>query len=237
MNRFRPLLIAATLFSFGCLDTTGSNAITLPFDFTNPSQPVGGGWTGVIADVPADRVADAQLIDAFKSLPAPFGAYTGIEQGATSINGGVFVFHKKWISSPWTPGRMFSVRMDMTFMSNIAAGCTGGTAVFLKAGVSGDEPTVAADPQGVLRLNLDKGSGNSGGRFIKFGDITNGVTGCPAEATWNYRDTQTLSQAETLTIDPNGGFWIFIGTQSTFAGSHDIYLLGVRLILTPLDQQ
>jgi len=237
MTRFRPLLIAASLFSLGCLDTTGSNAISLPFDFTNPSQPVGDGWTGVIADVPADRVADAQLITAFKSLPAPYAAYTGIEQGATSVDGGVFVFHKKWIASPWTPGRTFSVRLDMTFMSNIAAGCAGGTGVFLKAGVSSEEPVVAPDPQGILRLNLDKGTGSSGGRFIKFGDITNGATGCPTEATWNYRDTQTLGQAETLTIDPNGGFWVFIGTQSTVAGSHDIYLLGIRLLLTPLDQQ
>jgi hypothetical protein len=126
----------------------------------------------------------------------------------------------------------------MTFMSNLAAGCAGGagTGVFLKAGLSGVEPTVAADPQGVLRLNLDKGTGNAGGRFIKFGDITNGVPGCPAEASWTYRETQTLSQTETLTIDQNGGFWIFIGTESTFAGSHDIYLLGIRLHLTPLDE-
>ena len=235
MTRFRPLLIAASLLSVGCLDTTGSNSVNLPFDFTNPSQPIGDGWTGVIADVPADRVAEANLVSSFRSLPAPFGAYVGIEQGATSVNGGVFVFHKKWIGSPWPPGRAFSIRLNMTFMSNVAIGCAGGTAVFVKAGVSGIEPVVAADGQGVLRLNLDKGTGNAGGRFIKFGDITNGVSGCPTEASWTYRETQTLNQTETLTIDENGGFWIFMGTQSTFAGSHDIYLLGIRIILTPLD--
>lgn len=238
MTRFRPLLIATSLFSLGCLDVSGSNLINLPFDFTNPSQPVGTGWTGVIADVPADRVADAQLVNAFKSLPAPYDAYTGIEQGATSVNGGVFVFHKKWIASPWIPGRSFTVRLDMTFMSNVAAGCTatGGTAIFLKAGVSGTEPIVAADPQGILRLNLDKGTGNAAGRFVKFGDITNGVAGCPTEASWTYRQTQTLSQTETLTIDPNGGFWIFFGTQSLFAGRHDIYLLGISVYLLPVGE-
>lgn len=237
MTRFRPILIAASLLSLGCLDTTGSNAVTLPFDFTNPSQAIGEGWTGVIADVPADRVSDAQLVSVFKSLPAPYSVYNGIEHGATSVNGGAFVFHKKWIASPWVPGRTFSVRLDMSFLSNIAAGCTGGggTAVFLKAGLSGVEPVVAADAQGVLRLNLDKGTGSSPGRFVKFGDITNGAAGCPAEASWTPRETQVLSQTETLTIDQNGGFWIFIGTQSTFAGSHDIYLLGIRLNLTPLD--
>lgn len=238
MTRFRPLLIAASLLSLGCLDTTGSNEINLPFDFTNPSEPVGDGWTAVIADVPADRVADAHLVSAFRSLPAPYDSYTGIEEGATSVNGDVFVFHKKWIASPWIPGRSFTVRVDMTFMSNVAAGCTtaGGTAVFLKAGVSGTEPIVAADAQGVLRLNIDKGTGNAAGRFVKFGDITNGIAGCPTEATWTYRETQTLSQTETLTIDPNGGFWIFFGTQSLFAGSHDIYVLGIRLLITPVEE-
>lgn len=237
MTRSRPLLITASLLSLSCLSTTGSSSITLPFDFTNPSQPIGDGWVGVIADVPADRVADAQLVSAFKSLPAPYGAYTGIEQGATSVNGGVFVFHKKWIQAPWPAGRTFSVRLDMTFMSNLATGCTGGLgpSVFLKAGLSEVEPTVAPDPQGILRVNVDKGTGNSGGRFVKFGDITNGVPGCPTDASWSYRETQTLDQTETLTIGQDGGFWIFIGTQSTVTGSHDIYLLGIRLHLTPLD--
>jgi hypothetical protein len=238
MIRFRALFIATSLASLGCLDTTGSNSISLPFDFTNPSQPIGEGWTAHIADVPADRVDDAQVVSGLKSLPSPFGAYTGIEQGATSVDGGVFVFHKKWIASPWAPGRVFTVSLDMTFMSNIAAGCTGGggTSVYLKAGVSGTEPVVTTDPQGILRLNLDKGTGSAAGRFVKFGDITNGASGCPAEASWTYRETQTLGQTETLTVDQNGGFWIFIGTQSTFAGSHDIYLLGIRLRITPAEE-
>jgi hypothetical protein len=235
MFRFRNLLLLGGLLSLGCLDTTGSNAITLNFDFTNPAQPIGDGWTSGVADVPADRVADVQVAGGFGNLPAPWAAYTGIEQGGTSINGSLFVFHKKWISSPWPPGRTFSIRLDMTFMSNVPNGCTGGpgSSVFLKAGVTGQEPLAAPDAQGVLRFNLDKGNANSGGHFVLFGNITNGTTGCPAESSWNYREAATTSQAETLTIDENGGFWIFIGTQSTFNGSHDIYLLGIRVILTP----
>lgn len=235
MLRFRNLPLVGGLLLAGCLDTTGSNAITLNFDFTNPAQPIGDGWAAGVADVPADRVADVNVKGAFGTLPAPWAAFTGIEQGGTSINGNLFVFHKKWISSPWPPGRTFSVRLDMTFLSNLANGCTGGpgSSVFLKAGISGDEPLATADAQGVLRFSLDKGTASSGGRFVQFGNITNGIPGCPAEASWTFRQAEATSQPETLTIDANGGFWIFIGTQSTFSGSHRIYLLGIRLSLTP----
>ncbi len=108
-----------------------------------------------------------------------------------------------------------------------------GNLVYLKAGVSGDEPIAAPDNGGVLRLNLDKGNASSGGRFVHFGDITNGVTGCPSEMSWTYREFGQQNQSETLTIDPDGGFWIFIGTQSVFNGPHDVYLLGIQLVLTP----
>lgn len=235
MLRPRTLALASALLLTGCLDTTGSNSITLNFDFTNPAQPIGEGWTTGVADVPADRVADVNVKGAFGALPAPWASFTGIEQGGTSINGNLFVFHKKWISSPWPPGRTFTVRLDGTFLSNLATGCTGGPgpAVFLKAGVSGVEPLAIADAQGVLRFSLDKGTASSGGRFVQFGNITNGIPGCPAEPSWTFREVEAANQPETLTIDADGGFWIFMGTQSTFSGSHRIYLLGIRLSLTP----
>ncbi len=236
MIPMRKIAVIGALFSSACLTTTGSNSITLNFDFTNPSQPLGDGWTIQVADVPADRIDDVHLISGYHALPAPWDAYTGIEQGGTSINGNAFVFHKKWIPTTWSPGTQFSVRLSMTSMSNLATGCTTGpgTQVYLKAGVSGDEPIAAADAAGMLRLNLDKGNATTGGHFVHFGDITNGVAGCPSEMSWTYREFGEENQPQTLTIDADGGFWIFIGTQTTYDGSHDIYLLGIVAILTPI---
>jgi hypothetical protein len=229
------LAALALLPAAGCLDTTGDGSIILNFDFTNPSQPIGDGWTSGVADVPADRVADAQVTSGFGNLPAPWNAYTGIHQGGTSVNGSAFIFHKKWISTTFPAGSRYSVRLGLTFMSNLASGCTSGpgSLVFLKAGLSGVEPVATADGSGVLRLSLDKGSASSAGQYAHFGNITNGEPGCPTEQGWGYREFGEQSQAETLTIDQDGGFWIFIGTQSTFEGSHDIYLLGILVTLTP----
>jgi len=235
MVRMRKAAILGALLTSGCLSTTGSSSVTLNFDFTNPSQPIGDGWNAEVADVPGDRVADVHLVSGFHALPAPWAAYTGIEQGGTSVDGSLFVYHKKWISTTWSSGTKFTVRLSMTTMSNLASGCTTGpgTAVYLKAGISGDEPVATADNSGMLRLNLDKGTATSGGRFVHFGDITNGVAGCPSEMSWTYREFGEQNQPEALTIDADGGFWIFIGTQSTYDGSHDLYLLGITLVLTP----
>ncbi len=237
MHRLRALSLLGAVFSVGCLDTTGSNSVTLNFDFTNPTQAIGEGWTVGVADVPESRMAEVAVADQYGNLPPPWAQYTGIAQGGTSIDGKLFLFHKKWISSPWPPGRRFSVRVEMSIMSNQATGCTGGPgpAVFLKAGASGEEPTSIADAQGILRFNLDKGTVGSGGRFALFGNITNGTPGCPADSLWNYIEFNGVNQAEELTIDPDGGFWIFMATESTFSGSHRIYLLGVRIVLRPLD--
>ncbi len=234
MHRFRPLYLLAAL-SLGCFDSTGSNSITLNFDFTNPALPVGEGWMSGIADVSAAQVGEVELAAAFGSLPSPWDAYTGIRQGGNSVDGKVFLFHKKWISSPWTPGSTFSVRIDGTVMSYYATGCTTGPGrvVLLKAGASGPEPAAAADGQGILRFSLDKGTGTSGGGFALLGNVTNGVQGCPPESPLAFRRVSTVSQSEPLVIDANGGFWIFIGTESTYTGRHDVYLLGIRLTLTP----
>ena len=227
-------LFGTALLASGCLDVSSSQVIALPFDFTQPSQGIGDGWIAAVADVPADRVNDVQVAGEYSTLPAPYASFSGIHQGGTSISGSLFLFHKKWIQAPWSPGTMFKVSIDMVLVSDQQTGCTTGPgpAVVVKAGVSGDEPVAAADAQGVLRLNLDKGTGTSGGGFAQLGDIRNGLDGCPAQGSWQARSTARGIQSQILTIDPLGGFWIFFGTQSSYNGRHDVYFTQIILSLT-----
>ena len=228
------ILLSAVLVTSGCLDVSGSQVISLPFDFSVASAGLGDGWVVGVADVPAARVADVQVSGEYGTLPAPYASYSGIRQSGTSISGSLFIFHKKWIQSPWSPGTMFHVTLDMVLVSDQQLACTTGPgpAVVVKAGASGDEPVATTDAQGVLRLNLDKGAGTSGGVFAQLGDIRNGLEGCPAQGTWQARSTDHGIQSQTLTVDPTGGFWIFFGTQSAYSGRHDVYFTQVRLSLT-----
>lgn len=227
------VILVATL-STACLDVTGGQTYALPFDFSVPGSGIGEGWSPFIADVPADRVADVALAGDYGGLPAPYTDFTGIKQGGATVNGNLFLFHKKWIQSPWPPGRTFTAAIDIAFVSDQHADCTTGPgpSVLIKAGVSGDEPLTTPDGQGILRFNLDKGTGTSGGEYVQLGDIQNGLSGCPATGTWQLSNTVQANQPAILTIDPIGGFWIFFGTQSTFEGRHDIYFVRFRVTLT-----
>ena len=230
------LLGGATLLLSNCLDVSGSNITTLAFDFSDTSQGLGEGWIVGVADVPADRVNEVDLAGEYTTLPAPLSAFNGIRQSGTSISSNLFVFHKKFIQGPatWPPGTAFHVALDMVLVSDQQSGCTTGPgpAVVVKAGVSGDEPLATADAQGILRLNLDKGTGTSAGAFTQLGDIRNSLTGCPTPGGWQARGTVRGTQTEVLTINELGGFWIFFGTQSAFNGRHDVYFTQVRLSLT-----
>lgn len=233
MSRATYAALAAALLSASCLETTGNSAGTFPFDFTRPDG-LGEGWTAAVADVPADRVSEVELASNYENLPPPYEDYPGIHQAGTNISGNLFIFHKKWISTPWTPGTRLQASLDAVIMSSYHADCTTGPgpAVLVKAGVSGTEPVAAPDEQGILRFNLDKGTGASGGQFVQLGDIRNPLEGCPAEGSWQFRGTSTARQPEILEIDANGGFWVFFGTESSFAGRYDMYFLQIRVILT-----
>jgi len=229
-------LLTAALFSTACLDTSGSQVVTLTFDFSDPALGLGDGWTVGAADVPADRVSEVDLIGGYGGLPDPFATFSGIRESGTSIEGSLFVFHKKWVQSPWGPGTQFRVLVDMAIVTSQHAECTTGPGpnVIIKAGAASEEPVVTTDGQGILRFSLDKGTGASGGRFVQLGDIRNPLGGCPEEGTWGARGTIRANQVETLTVDALGGFWIYFGTQSSYNGRHDIYFTQIRL---GLDQQ
>lgn len=80
-------------------------------------------------------------------------------------------------------------------------------------------------------MMIDKGAGSAAGDFLQLGDIRNAVSGCPASGTFGLRNSTIKVQPVTLTTDTEGGFWVFIGTQSSFVGQHEIYITGMKLVL------
>jgi hypothetical protein len=102
----------------------------------------------------------------------------------------------------------------------------------IKAGVLADEPVVTTDGQGVFRMNIDKGAGTAKGLYTMGGDIRNGLALCPGTGgSFAVQATLAQTQATPLVTDAEGGFWLFLGTQSSFAGSHEIWFTRLRLTL------
>ncbi len=227
---------AAGILLVGCLNvdpaTTG-----LPFDFT--LQGLANGWTLGVADLPLARSTEVDAAGGEVHLPSAFSS-TGdaLYQAGTNVSGDLFLFHEKYVGSV-RPNTDYKVSLQMEFVTNIHSGCTTGSGplVVIKAGVTSVEPTATPDAQGVLRMNIDKGAGTARGVYAQLGDIRNGLAGCPATGTYAVHTTATVRQTELLHTDDLGGFFMFIGTQSSFVGRHEIYLTSLTLYLQPQTAQ
>lgn len=220
-------VVVAALLSTGCLDV-GPATTTLDFDLT--VSPLNENWEPGAADYPAGRENDVNAIGDLRPLPAGVGTANALYQAGTNVTGTLFVFQRKYWSG-LRPLTQYQAELQVQFVSNQHSGCSAGLAtdVVIKAGVTSVEPRVDLDAQNVYRFSLDKGTTVDGGDFLLLDDIRNGLTGCPATGTFAVNNTPTLRQPTQLTTDDLGGFWMFIGTESSVLARHEIYLTRVGL--------
>ena len=226
MKRPRSALVgvSALLLSAGCLNTEGTvGSVTLDFDFNSPTQ--GDGWTAGAADFPVARAADVGAVGDRRLLPAAISTTRqGLYQAGTNVTGDLFLFFKKRLIG-LIPNTSYKISISLEFGSNLHSGCTTGPGpqVWLKAGVSALEPTSDPNAGGIYRMSIEKGDQSDPGLFTQLGDIRNGLTGCPPPGTLALRATTAQMQLATVVTDSQGGFWMFIGTQSTALARHEVY--------------
>lgn len=221
---------AALLLLAGCLNATDtSSTISLPFDF----DEVGEGWTAGVADVPETELLNVNLAGDLRVLPSPLPDRNSLYLAGTNVGGTIFMFQQRRFTG-LLPNEQYEVALEAEFATNFHQGCsTGiGPATFLKAGVSLIEPAAEVDAQGILRMTIDKGTGATAGDYAQLGDIRNGASGCPSPGTYTIQTTVMRSQPLGLVTDAFGGFWLWIGIESTAAGRPEIYLGGVIVTLT-----
>ena len=234
MNRLlKAALVAALLPLAGCLDVEGANSSTITFDFN--SETVGAGWLGGAADFPVGREAEVNLVADRRFLPAALApAQSALYLSGTNVSGDLFLFHKKYLTG-LAPLSSWRVKIRLEIVSNIHGGCTTGAGplTVIKAGLAELEPLAAPDGQNVYRLSVNKGAGTAPGDYTQLGDIRNELTGCPSPGTYAFKVTSQGSQGLTMKADGQGGFWIYFGTQSSFTGSHEIYITAMQIVLSP----
>jgi hypothetical protein len=221
---------AALLLLAGCLnaaDTT--NTISLPFDF----DEVGEGWTAGVADVPETELLNVNFVGELRVLPASLPNRDALYLAGDNVSGSIFMFQQRRFTG-LLPNEQYDVELEAEFATNFHQGCTTGIGpgTFLKAGVALIEPAVEPDGQGILRMTIDKGTGATAGDYTQLGDIRNGASGCPVPGAYTIQTTPMRSQPLRLVTDAFGGFWLWIGIESTAAGRPEIYLGGVIVTLT-----
>jgi len=228
MKRFSGAV--TLLLVAGCLNAgDSSNTISLPFDF----DVVGEGFTAGVAEIHQDDLSEVELVGELRALPDPLPDRDGLYLAGTNTGGSLFLFMVKRFTG-LLPNETYDAELLVEFATNIHQGCnTGvGPTTFVKAGASNLPVESIADITGIFRMSIDKGTGAAAGQFTQHGDIRNGAIGCPTPGTYAVRTTEFRSQAASLTTDEFGGFWLWVGLESTAPGRPEVYFGGVVLRLT-----
>lgn len=138
-------------------------------------------------------------------------------------------------------GQTYRIEYVITLASNAATGCIGiggapGEDVFLKSGASSIEPLAVLQPNGWLRMNVDKGESSTGGTAASVaGNIANGI---PCEQASPFFPFAWIQRSHTHTTNvaanSNGELWLLVGTDSGFEGLTRLYYQRIRVRLTPV---
>lgn len=151
-----------------------------------------------------------------QNLPAELGSEKGLLISGVNLSADLWMFWKIKITR-LQPNAEYQVVLDVEMASNLARGLVGvggapGESVYVKAGVSQAEPSVAPDSQGWLSLTVNKGNqSTSGSAAAVLGNIAKENTNANQYAIL-HRSNRSIQQTATTSAD--GSLWIFFGTDS-----------------------
>jgi hypothetical protein len=151
----------------------------------------------------------------------------------------LFMFLKKPVIG-LANNRSYDVSFQIEFASAAPSNCAGiggapGESVWLKAGATSLEPVAALQDDNMIRLTADKGKQSNGGAdAVVVSDIADGI---PCEqATGRFVLLRRSTQLPTpVQSDGQGSLWVFLGTDSGFEGTTEIYYAFIAVLLTLRD--
>jgi hypothetical protein len=206
--------------------------VAVSYDFAATNH----GFVAGFADLPGDYdPALYQLQSDHRQLPANLGAGKALFISGANRSDDLWMSWKKKITG-LVPGTLYDISMDLEFASSYAEGLVGiggppGEGVTVKVGASPIEPQAAADSDGWLRLNLDKGNQSKSGKDLAaVGDVAK-----PDDGNENYvllhRDNRALKR--TVRAADDGSLWLTFGTDSGFEGTTSLYFTKLSAVLVP----
>lgn len=218
-----------------------AQAIELDYDFHRGTL----GWTAGFADYPPNAGTGYELDWGIRYMPRKL---TRVPRRGFYIQGhnrsdDLFMFLKRRLAfeDGITPNQTYRVEYVITFASNAPSGCFGiggapGEHVALKAGASSIEPLAVMQPNGYLRMNVDKGNQSVGGPAASVaGNIANGI---PCEQALPDSPFVLIQRSHVHTTDvtasSNGELWLLVGTNSGFEGMTRLYYQRIRVRLIPV---
>lgn len=204
------------------------------------------GWTAVFADFAESQRSGVGAVGEIAKLPEELdkpGYGYRIAGSNVSDDLQMLLVRKLSVIDGIVPGETYEVRYRVVVASNAPDGCAGiggapGEAVILKVGVSAVEPKVAADSQGILRLNVDLGQQNNDGADGEaVDDVSNGID-CATVPDLEDAPYVSLVRFHELSkpvkASSAGELWLIVGTDSGFEGRTELYYEEIEIVLTPV---
>ncbi len=224
------VLIVLMATVIGYLALRGGASETFTYDFSTGDH----GWTSGWVDLPETHDPGSyQLRSGWRKLPENLGKSKALYISSMNMADDIFMFFKKRIDDLET-GTMYDVAFSVELASKYPKGSIGiggspADSVYLKGGVSIEEPVPYVDSQGWLRLNVDKGGQSQGGEQA----TVLGTVAKPDDGTDLYKIIERDNQDNPVAAktDEEGRMWIFFGTDSGFEGLTELYYKSLTIIL------
>jgi heat shock protein HslJ len=209
------------------------NAAEYSYTFEDGAE----GWQHGFADLPADADPEFYQLHGDRSeLPGDLFGYGYRLQGSNHSDD-LFMFIKARVDG-FTPGAIYDVAVAIDLATAVPEGLMGiggspGESVYLKAGVTANEPTVLEDDSGYLRMNIDKGQQAQGGAdMLVLGHIAYAADDSDG-GEWQIKRLDNDDQSFRVTVGEDGALWFIAGTDSGFEGLTDVYFNAIAITLTP----
>jgi hypothetical protein len=210
--------------------------VVVSWDFEADTQ----GWEPILVDLPEGydpAVGDLQA--EWQPLPEGLEGHGLYSQGASQSDD----LFMGWVGriDELEPSTTYLIDAVLTMASNMPAEIAdepdSPAKVYVKLGTYDQQPVAVVDPEGWLRLNADKGPEAEGGRdAVVLGTIANPNLEMGEDfRTFALHDLGTADLARDLTgtTDAEGTLWLFMGTDSGYAGFTTQFYDQLDVTLTP----
>jgi hypothetical protein len=198
-----------------------------------------GNWTAAYSDFHEEDQPAIKLTTERRVLPQGTDRQSsGQFIASTNLSDDLFTFIKYPVSrlKPNTP---YAITFEVELASNAPRRCPStlgspGEDVFLKVGASVLEPLAVMDPATQrARLNVDKGNQSLGGANAQMlGDISNELEQC-FNTPYRIITRDNLGNPLRITTDDTGRVWLFVGTDSDYEGTTELYYDNLHVRLEP----
>lgn len=229
----RHALIAGTLALALAACNSGTDpegTIVLQADFNEAS-----GWTPDFVDVAVAQEGSVEFVSGVQTLPPNLPTERfGLYHAGTNVSDDLFMYFKKQVVG-LVPEQVYDASFEVSIGSNAGAGCDiGPSSIWVKTGISQQQPVRLVDNAGVLRLSVDKGQQqNDGASALNLGDIRNTTAGCTQGAPFAAKTLTSGSRSVEVQATPDGSLWVFLGSESGFEVRHELYFLTLKITLRP----